>query len=381
MTSMTPRERFRVAMTNGQPDRVPCAPDISNMIPARLTKRPFWDIYYYSAPQLWRAYLDAVKLLGIDGWFFYGDPGFTVAEPLSYEQTYYTWSPERLVVGTRIKTPAGDLDQEATYYIADSPTETIKPIKNLKEEWAKVRYLFQEPVSYNPAVANIQRRELGELGVFGMCVGMPGFQNWFGLFEGTEMTLSYLYYDEPELVEEMRVLEERRQLKALEMQLEMRPDFILIGASGAITLQSPKILRQLSLPTLQKLTRMAKQAGVPTMLHCCGLESELVKICAQETDLDCINPLEVPPMGDCNLAELKKLYGQRISLMGNLHTTDIMLRGTVDEVERAAKQAIDDAGAGGGFILSTGDQCGRDTPLENIRKLVEVCSTYGRYTS
>jgi uroporphyrinogen decarboxylase len=379
MTNMTPRERFLIAMKNGQPDRVPCAPDISNMVPARLTKRPFWDIYYYSAPPLWRAYLEAVKFLGIDGWFFYGDPGFAYAEPLSYTQTYHTWSAERLVVGTRIKTPAGDLDQEATYYIADSPTETIKPIKNLKDEWAKVRYLFQEPISYNPEMANYQRRELGELGVFGMCVGMPGFQNWFGLFEGTEMTLSYLYYDEPELIEEMRVLEERRQLKALEMQLEMNPDFVLIGASGALTLQSPKILRQLSLPTLKKLTHMGRQAGVPMMLHCCGMERELVKICAEETDLDCINPLEVPPMGDCDLAELKRLWGDRISLMGNLHTTDIMLRGTVDDVERAAKQAIDDAGAGGGFILSTGDQCGRDTPLENIRKMVEVCSTYGRY--
>lgn len=228
-------------------------------------------------------------------------------------------------------------------------------------------------------MANIQRRELGELGVFGVCVGMPGFQGWFGLFEGTKMTMSYLYYDEPELIEEMRVLDERRHLKVLEMQLEMKPDFLLIGASGVMTLQSPKILRQLSLPTLKKLTRMAKQAGAPTMLHCCGMERELVKICTEETDLDCINPLEVFPMGDCDLAEIKKLYGKRISLMGNLHTTDIMLRGTVEEVERAAKKAIDDAGSGGGFILSTGEQCGRDTPLENIRKMVEVCSTYGRY--
>ena len=36
-------------------------------------------------------------------------------------------------------------------------------------------------------------------------------------------------------------------------------------------------------------------------------------------------------------------------------------------------------GAGGGFILSTGDQCGRDTPDANILKLVEVARTYGRY--
>jgi len=59
-------------------------------------------------------------------------------------------------------------------------------------------------------------------------------------------------------------------------------------------------------------------------------------------------------------------------------TTEVMLRGTADDVERAAKKCVDDAGAGGGFILSTGDQCGRDTPVENIWKLVEVCKTYGR---
>ena len=31
------------------------------------------------------------------------------------------------------------------------------------------------------------------------------------------------------------------------------------------------------------------------------------------------------------------------------------------------RQCIDDAGKDGGFILSTGDQCGRDTPVENLK--------------
>ncbi len=66
--------------------------------------------------------------------------------------------------------------------------------------------------------------------------------------------------------------------------------------------------------------------------------------------------------------------------MGNLHTTDAMLFGAPDDVEAAAKAAIDAAGKGGGFILSTGDQCGRDTPDENIFKMIEVARTYGRYT-
>jgi len=99
----------------------------------------------------------------------------------------------------------------------------------------------------------------------------------------------------------------------------------------------------------------------------------LVKMAAEETDLTCINPLEEPPMGDCHLKRIKQEFGHKLALMGNLHTTDVMLLGSTQDVERAARQAIDDAAAGGGFILSTGDQCGRDTPDENILTLVRVC--------
>ena len=84
-------------------------------------------------------------------------------------------------------------------------------------------------------------------------------------------------------------------------------------------------------------------------------------------------------MGDCDLAELKRLYGDKIVLKGNLHTTDVMLYGSVDDVVAASRKAIDDAAAGGGFILSTGDQCGRDTPDENIRAMVDTARTYGKY--
>ena len=84
-------------------------------------------------------------------------------------------------------------------------------------------------------------------------------------------------------------------------------------------------------------------------------------------------------MGDCDMAEIKRLYGDRLALMGNLHTTQVMLRGTPGAVEQAAREAIAAAAEGGGFILSTGDQCGRDTPDENIFRLVETAQTYGQY--
>jgi uroporphyrinogen decarboxylase len=123
---------------------------------------------------------------------------------------------------------------------------------------------------------------------------------------------------------------------------------------------------------------MAKEAGILTMLHSCGKSMAFLDMLYHETDLNCINPLEVPPMGDAELGEVKKRYGDKLCLMGNLNTT-MMLRATVEEVEAAAKKAIDDAGAKGGFLLSTGDQLGRDTPEENIFKMVEVAKTYGKY--
>ena len=53
----------------------------------------------------------------------------------------------------------------------------------------------------------------------------------------------------------------------------------------------------------------------------------LVEILANETHLTVIDPLEIPPMGNCNLREIKQKYGDKIVLKGNLHTTDVMLKG------------------------------------------------------
>jgi uroporphyrinogen decarboxylase len=161
--------------------------------------------------------------------------------------------------------------------------------------------------------------------------------------------------------------------------LEEKPDFLFCGASGSLVFQTPEIFRELVLPALKRVTELAAEIGIPTHVHSCGPETELVRIAAEETKLTIIDPLEIPPMGDCNLKELKKLYGDRIILKGNLHTTRIMLNGSKADVMEASQKAIDDAADGGGFVLSTGDQCGRDTPNENIIAMIETARTYGKY--
>jgi uroporphyrinogen decarboxylase len=162
-------------------------------------------------------------------------------------------------------------------------------------------------------------------------------------------------------------------------RLDVKPDFLLCGSSGSLIFQSPTTFRELALPVLKRVTERAYDLGIPTHVHSCGPERDLVRMAAEGTMLTIIDPLEAPPMGDCDLAELKRLYGNRIALKGNLHTTRVMLHGSVDDVVAASKQAVDDAAADGGFVLSTGDQCGRDTPDENILAMVETARTYGRY--
>ena len=56
-----------------------------------------------------------------------------------------------------------------------------------------------------------------------------------------------------------------------------------------------------------------------------------------------------------------------------------MLRGKPEDVAAASRKAMDDAAEGGRFILSTGDQCGRDTPDGNLRAMIETAKDYGKY--
>ena len=379
MGKATSRERLLAILRGEIPDCVPCCPDVSNMVPARLTGKPFWDVYLFQDPPLWKAHIDAIRHFDIDGGFeLYGLPLF-----LDEEEIAQSAREERIVArradGSYItqvfRTQTGGWDERVTLYTADNP-----PVGNLRPESLG---LSSTPRTWEPVRAkkwptgvelwNLVRTEMGEHGVVG--VGC-----------GTTVILSseedvYAWHDDPEPFRrrsrEMLARVEKR-MEAI-AKLKPRPDFIMCGGSGTLIFQTLAAFRELALPILKRVTMLARDIGIPTHVHSCGPEAALVKIAVEETHLAVIDPLETRPMGDCNLAELKTLYGKKIILKGNLHTTDVMLRGDRDTVIAASRKAIDDAGTGGGFILSTGDQCGRDTPDENIRAMVETARTYGKY--
>jgi uroporphyrinogen decarboxylase len=98
----------------------------------------------------------------------------------------------------------------------------------------------------------------------------------------------------------------------------------------------------------------------------------------EETDVDVMEPMEEPPGGDVDLPRRTPRWQPALH-QRNINTFDFMLNATPEQVEEKCKRCIDAAAAGGGYVLSTGDQCGRDTPHANLFKMVEVAKTYGRY--
>lgn len=377
---MTPRQRL-LAVLNGEiPDCVPVTPDFSNMIPCRLTGRPFWDIYLHGTPPLWEAYINAAKHFDIDA-FLDGLPFRWPSDPLPEEEPAMPYIVDR--TDKRIITQVRHADGTwsrfvSVFYISDSPMHRVPHDK----VGLPAVPCNPEPVPNLPApmddMARLRKAKqmLGDQGLVGVFMTST-------LIQRNEEDIFHFFDHPGELarIRDARIDEVKRRAADLAaMPREDRPDFICVGGSGTLVFQTPDFVREYVLPAVKLATELCAEIGVPTHVHSCGPETELVKLMAEETRLTVIDPLEIPPMGDCNLADLKKRYGEKLTLKGNLHTTDVMLFGSPADVRNAAVQAMRDGARGGRFILSTGDQCGRDTPDENIRMLVRTARTEGRYT-
>jgi len=376
---MTPRERLLAAMAGKIPDRVPCAPDTNWTIPVRLKNLPSWQVYYYNDPPIWKAYNDCVKYYGVDGFSHHGIYEIPLHPDCEEKKEIIFQNEEKIVVRTTFRSPAGELTQEETYLRNEPPTPTKRYIADFVKQYEAVRYLFFGDVK-NISFKTYEtiRKDMGNHGAVGMCMYLPTLLH---MWREPVEACYFDYFEHHSLV--CRFMEEWTDylinIAHAIIRSNCKPDFIFFPNSGAITLQSEDIMREFTLPALKKLTKLFKAAGILTSLHSCGKERALVEAAATETDLDCIDPLEIPPMGDCDFKEIKEKFGKKLTLKGNLHTTNVMLMMKPEEVERVAIELLEIGKPGGRFILSTGDQCGRNTPDENIFKLVEVCEKYGRY--
>ncbi len=382
---MTSKERMMTAFRRKVADHVPVSPDISVMVPAKLTGRPFHELFLdgrkhdgWTSATYAEAYVKAVRHFGIDGWYIYG--GLSEIKPAGAPRFVEKIVDRReMKVAERVcTTPLGDLTEKELYFADEPPWREEKPIKNLREDFEKVK-LWMGSSDWRWEKTYRDRDLIGDDGVY---VGMvPVFQDWYfhhrhGGFEQCFQD----FIDEPDVVEEIHEFWMQWALAYVRAMVAARPDEIMLGGSSAsLSVSSPGLFRKYELPFLKQASKICREAGIISHLHICGRSWELVEIVAAETDVDVMEPMEEPPGGNVDIAEAKRRVGGKLCIKGNINTFNFMLNATPAEVEEKCKRLIDAAADGGGFVLSTGDQCGRDTPHANLFKMVEVAKTYGKY--
>lgn len=383
---MTSKERLLIALKGGKPDHVPVSPDISVMVPDRLDGRPFYEIhldgrehYGWTSATHGEVYVDAVKYFGMDGFYMYGGLKEIRSPDAPQFSSEVIDVPEGKLVRRICQTAKGPLTEEELYFADEAPWRQQKPVKDLETDFERLQ-LWMGLGNWKYEKQYFDKDVIGDLGVY---LGMiPVFQDWWfnyrdGGFENVFLDL----LTETSYMEKVHDFWMQWALANVRAMNEAKPDIIMLGGSSAsLSVSSPDVFRKYELPFIQKAAALCKAANIPCHLHICGRSWPLVEIVAEESDVTSMEPMEEPPSGNVDLAMVKKRFGKKLCIKGNINTTSFMMTATPAEVEEKCKRLIDEVGYDGSFILSTGDQCGRDTPDANLFKMVEVAKTYGKYS-
>ena len=155
-------------------------------------------------------------------------------------------------------------------------------------------------------------------------------------------------------------------------QVEAGARFVGVGDAVA-SLASPQHFREFNLPYVSELIAGLRRAGARVKYHACGNTKALVPLYA-ELGADIVN---VDSLVD--LRWVKQTLGTRMCIKGNVNPVRVLFQGTPQQVEDVCRRCIDDAGSGGGFILSPGCEVPPGTPPANLDAMIHTAKTYGRY--
>ncbi|HNQ90354.1 MAG TPA: uroporphyrinogen decarboxylase family protein [Verrucomicrobiota bacterium] len=145
---------------------------------------------------------------------------------------------------------------------------------------------------------------------------------------------------------------------------------------------SPAMFRRFVVPHVKAMTELIHGRGAKVRLHCHGRIGRVLDMIL-ETGCDGIDPCEPPPDGDIEIGEVKRRCSERgVSVWGNIELK-VLEQGTAGEVRAEVRKILDQAKAGGGFVLMP-TAAPIDVPLSprteaNYRAFIEAGLEYGGY--
>ncbi len=254
-----------------------------------------------------------------------------------------------------------------------------KNLKRLVNIWKKKDYT-KLPESWQISVDEMRslkgHKAYSNHYIMGYADILPPFlEPWAGLF--LEMVIT-----NPSLVYDYMELQAQGWYAVLEAELSTG---MLDGIFGSMDfcfksgcLVSPKHFKELFAPGLKRIVDLVHSKGLKYIKHCDGNVLDILDIMIDFCGIDAIQPIE--PTGDkeMTLSWLKKHYGKKVTLCGNIDCGK-MVNWRPQEIEEAVREAINIAAPGGGYIISSSNSLHSGIPAANAYAYMEAVQKWGKY--
>jgi uroporphyrinogen decarboxylase len=96
-----------------------------------------------------------------------------------------------------------------------------------------------------------------------------------------------------------------------------------------------------------------------------------------DSGIDCLDPID--PLAGLDIADIKKKYGDRIAVKGNIDCAHTLTFGSVEDVVKETLEVIRKAGPGGGIIISSSNSIHSAVKPGNYLAMINTIRTYGKY--
>jgi len=197
---------------------------------------------------------------------------------------------------------------------------------------------------------------------------LVGFEDFFEMF-----------YTEREFIEHLCDLCMDYYLKVVEIAIDSGVSFLYLGDDIAFrsgSFVNPEHLKSVWFPRFKKMVDMAREADVPVLFHSCGNLTDIFDDIVMELGVDGVNPIEPYSM---DIFEIKRKYGDRITINGNIDVAGPLVFGTPDDVRKDVRMHLEKLMQGGRYICSTNHSIMNDVPYENYKAMIETIQEYGVY--
>jgi uroporphyrinogen decarboxylase len=141
------------------------------------------------------------------------------------------------------------------------------------------------------------------------------------------------------------------------------------------TMVSPEYLRRYVFPWYRAMGEECAKRGLPFLYHSDGRLYDVMDDII-DCDFRALHPIEPKAM---DIGLLKREYGDRLCLMGNIDLGYTLTLGNPDEVVAEVKERIRELAPGGGYCLGASNSVPEYVRFENYMAMRETALRHGRY--